>query len=90
MCAKKIGVIIFVIALLGFLFIFSDSRKPSYDQNLKPSIVSFMPDFYEFWSEDRDEPVEKKMALWDALFEIKHEEFYLSVIYQRSSRETLE
>jgi hypothetical protein len=45
-------------------------------------IVSFMPAFFEFWEKAKDEPLDKKMALWDSLFESRYSDFYREVIYQ--------
>ena len=54
---------------------------------LKPSIISLMPDFYQFWEEAKDESLETKVSLWDTLFENKHSEFYQAVIYRVSGQD---
>jgi len=86
--AIKIKSILILLSLLVFCLmlvnvISSQEKSPSF------SIISFMPDFYRFWQEAKDEPLESKMALWDSLFESRHSDFYQQVIYEGLSGEQL-
>lgn len=45
-------------------------------------IISFLPDFYDYWEEVKDKPLEERIELWDSLFEAKYEDFYAEVIYE--------
>ncbi|MDH5405664.1 MAG: hypothetical protein OEX80_03905, partial [Candidatus Aminicenantes bacterium] len=70
----KIKSILILLSLLVFCLmlvnvISAQEKSPSF------RIISFMPDFYRFWQEAKDEPSESKMALWDSLFESRHSDF---------------
>ncbi len=84
----KINSILIVLSLLVFCLmlanmISSQEKSPSF------RVISFMPDFYLFWQEAKDEPLEEQMALWDSLFESQHSDFYRQVIYEGLSGEQL-
>lgn len=76
-----------VIIFLYLSFVFLISGRSLLAQELTPSIVSFMPDFYQFWEKAKDEPLEKKVSLWDSLFETKHSEFYQATVYASSGQD---
>jgi hypothetical protein len=59
------------------------------DQGSRPSIVSFMPDFYIFWEKAKDKPLDEKMRLWDEQFENKYSDFYKEIIYAAENEEQL-
>lgn len=84
----KINSILIVLSLLVFCLmlvnvISSQEKSPSF------RVISFMPDFYHFWQEVKDEPLEKNIALGDSLFESQHSDFYQQVIYEGLSGEQL-
>ena len=59
------------------------------DEAAPIKIVSFMPDFYAFWEEAKDKPLEEKIALWDSLFEQKYADFYQQLLYRGQTGEAL-
>lgn len=65
------------------IFAFSQEEFPSC------KIISFMPDFYDFWEEAEGKPLEEKIALWNNLFESKHSEFYRQTVYNGLKGERL-
>jgi len=52
-------------------------------------IISFIPDFLNFWQEAENNPLEKKIALWENSFEAKHSKFYQKVIFEGLSGQEL-
>jgi hypothetical protein len=76
----QIKVFVFYLLLIGLLF---SIVKPVYSGEAKSpcQVITFMPDFYAFWERTKDQPLEKRITLWDELFEAKHSDFYREVIY---------
>lgn len=79
--------IFLVTIFFGLIFLFSFPKGYSQYNESTPLIISFMPDFYAFWEKAKDKPIERKISLWDKLFENKHEEFYQSVVYRMSGQD---
>ena len=52
-------------------------------------VVTFMPDFYAFWDKAKDLPIEKKIELWDSLYESKHSDFYREAIFGGGFEESI-
>ena len=77
--------------LLGLIFfiLFVSENVFTQEEASPCRVVSFMPDFYEFWQRAKEEPLEKKIELWDTLFEAKHSEFYRQAIYENLDGEKL-
>jgi len=76
--------------LAPFLFLiilWSSGQNISASEDLEPFIVSFMPDFYNFWEKAKDETLEEKISLWNRLFESKHQDFYQEIIYMGTGQD---
>lgn len=86
--SMRIKSIFVLLNLLFFCLILVNVVFPQ-EKSASFRIISFMPDFYHFWQEAKDEPLERKVALWDRLFESRHSEFYQQVIYEGLSGEQL-
>jgi uncharacterized protein YjaZ len=76
---------------LNFIILILLISGTSFSQEPSSSfrIISLMPDFYSFWEKAKDEPLEKRIELWNTLFEARHAEFYKQVIYEGQKGEEL-
>jgi uncharacterized protein YjaZ len=84
----RIHSVVFFAVMIGFFALFLNSTELR--KLYKPSkIVSFMPDFFAFWNEAKDLPLEEKMRLWEEMFEAKHSDFYREAIYRGSEDEAI-
>ena len=77
--------------LLNFIILILLFSGTSFSQERSSSfrIISLMPDFYSFWEKAKNEPLEKRIELWNTLFEAKYAEFYRQVIYEGQQGEEL-
>ena len=82
--------ILIISIVLSLILAFNATNVVSQEEPLNHRIISFMPDFYDFWEKAKDEPPEKKIELWNTVFESKHEEFYRQAVYGRLSGDQME
>lgn len=80
-----------VFLFYAFLFIILLLSENVFGQEkpLSCQVVSFIPEFCAFWQTAKEEPLERKIELWETLFESKHSEFYRQVIYEKLEGEEL-
>ena len=64
----KRALFLFTLIFFGLFFL---RVTPVFTEELKThcQIITFMPDFYRFWEEAKDQTLEKKIVLWDSIFE---------------------
>lgn len=74
---KKIG----FLALVSCLFFPCHWALSEKNSSLEVRIISLMPDFYDFWEKAKDLALEKKIDLWNSIFENKYSDFYRQAIY---------
>jgi hypothetical protein len=58
---------IFMLLLIFFCIISFYQEKSSHQK-----IISFIPDFLNFWQEEINKPLEKKIALWENSFDAEY------------------
>ena len=85
----KRALFLFTLIFFGLFFL---RVTPVFTEELKThcQIITFMPDFYRFWEEAKDQTLEKKIVLWDSIFEAKHADFYRDVVYRKGVTDSTE